>query len=182
MFNSIRRTIAAASALALGLGGALWTTSAASAAPAAVPACSTGSLAVWVNLSAGGVAAGTVWFPLDFTNIGRRACTLLGYPSVAATNVDGGQLGRAAERELAPKPTTVTIPAGGTAHAYLLWLDVGNFPSGCKPGTASLLKVYPPGQRSAARAFFSLPVCLTTTPLYQSLFVTVLQPGVAHAL
>lgn len=183
MFNSIRRTIAAASALALGLGGALWATSAASAAPAAVPACSTGSLAVWVNLSAGGVAAGTVWFPLDFTNIGRRACTLLGYPSVAATNVDGGQLGRAAERELAPKPTTVTIPAGGTAHAYLFWLQVQNFtPSGCKLGTASLLKVYPPGQRSAADAFFSMQVCRSTKPLYQYLWVSTVQAGVGHSL
>jgi hypothetical protein len=41
-----------------------------------------------------------------------------GYPGVCATNANGGQLGRAAEREPNPKPEPVTIPAGGTAHAY----------------------------------------------------------------
>jgi hypothetical protein len=183
MFRNIRRTIAAAgTALTLGLGGALWATSAASAAPAAVPACSTGSLAVWVNLSAGTVAAGTTAWPLDFTNTGRRSCTLRGYPGAAATNANGGQLGRAADREPNPGATTVTIPAGGTAHAYLLWTEVANFPSGCDVTTASLLKVYPPGQRSAGDAFFSQPVCRSTKPLYQYLFVTAVQPGVGRPL
>jgi hypothetical protein len=183
MFNSIRRAVAVTgTALTLGLGGALCATSAASAAPATVPACSTGSLAVWVNVSAGTVAAGTTAWPLDFTNTGRRSCTLRGYPGASATNLSGRQLGRAADREPNPRPTTVTIPAGGTAHSYLFWVQVANFPSGCKQTTASLLKVYPHGQRSAVRAFFSQPVCTSTKPLYQYLFVTTVQPGVGHAL
>ena len=58
-----------------------------------------------------------------------------------------------------------------------------NFPpSGCQPGTASLLKVYPPGRRSAADAFFSLQVCRSVKPLYQYLFVSAVQPGVGRAL
>jgi uncharacterized protein DUF4232 len=100
-----------------------------------------------VNLGAGTVAAGTTAWPLDFTNTGRRSCTLRGYPGAAATNANGGQLGRAADREPNPRPTTVTIPAGGTAHAYLLWTEVANFPSGCDVTTASLLKVHPPGRQ-----------------------------------
>ena len=77
----------------------------------------------------------------------------------------------------------MTIPAGGTAHAYLFWIEVLNFTSsGCKLGTASLLKVYPPSRKSAADAFFSLQVCRSTKPLYQYLFVSTVQPGVGHAL
>jgi Protein of unknown function (DUF4232) len=188
MFTNIRRTIIAATALTLGLGGAVLATSAASAAPASVPAsaapaCSTASLSVWVNLSAGSVAAGTTSWPLDFTNTGSRACTLSGYPGVSATNANGGQLGRAADRQPIFKPRTVTIPAGGTAHAYLFWLQVLNFaPSGCKLATASLLKVYPPGQRSAADTFFSMQVCRSTKPLYQYLWVSAVQPGVGGSL
>jgi hypothetical protein len=157
MFKNIRRTlIATATALTLGLGGVVLATSAASAAPASVRACLTANLSVWVNLSAGSVAAGTTSWPLDFTNTGSRACTLYGYPGVSATNANGGQLG---------------------------WLQVLNFtPSGCKPGTASLLKVYPPGQRSAAETFFSMQVCRSTKPLYQYLWVAAVQPGVGHSL
>ena len=189
MFKSLRRTIVAtATALTLGLGGAVLATSAASAAPASVPAsaapaCSTANLSVWVNLSAGSVAAGTTSWPLDFTNPGSRACTLSGYPGVSATNAKGGQLGRAADRQPIFTARTVTIPAGGTAHAYLFWLQVLNFtPSGCKLGTASLLKVYPPNRTAAAYTFFSLQVCTSTKPLYQYLFVTTVQPGVGRAL
>jgi hypothetical protein len=187
MLKRIRRTlVATATALTLGLGGAVGATSAASAAPAAssaAPACSTANLAVWVNLSEGSVAAGTTAWPLDFTNTGRHACTLYGYPGVSATNANGGRLGRAAEREPNPKAVRVTVPAGGTAHAYLFWIEVLNFTSsGCKLGTASLLKVYPPGRTSAAYTFFSQQVCRSTKPLYQYLFVTAIQPGVGHML
>jgi hypothetical protein len=189
MFKSIRRAVVTtATALALGLGGAAWATSAASAAPAAVsapaaPACSTADLSVWVNLSAGSAAAGTDSWPLDFTNTGGHACTLDGYPGVSATNANGAQLGRAADRQPIFTAPAVTIGPGGTAHAYLFWTEVLNFtPSGCKLGTASLLKVYPPNRKSAAYTFFSLQVCKSTKPLYQYLFVTTVQPGVGHAL
>jgi hypothetical protein len=184
MFKSIRRTIVATTAaLALGIGGAVWATSAASAAPAAVPACATANLGVWVNLSEESGGAGTFAFPLDFTNLGSHACTLYGYPGVSATNATGGQLGRAADRRPIFKARTVTIPAGGTAHAYLFWVQVRDFtPSGCKLGTASLLKVYPPNRKSADITFFSLQVCRSTKPLYQYLSVSTVQPGVGGAL
>jgi hypothetical protein len=184
MFKSIRRTIiATATALTLGLGGAVWATSAASAAPAAAPACATANLAVWVDVSQGSGAAGTIFYPLDFTNTGSRACTVYGYPGVSATNANGGQLGRAAGRNPLYKAKTVTIPAGGTAHAMLSWVEIGNFtPSGCKPTTASLLKVYPPNRKSAAFGFFSLQACRATAPLYTYLDVTTIQPGVGLAM
>jgi hypothetical protein len=184
MFKSIRRTIiAAAAALSLGIGGAVWATSAASAAPAAAPACSTANLSVWVDVSQGSGAAGTISYPLDFTNTGSRACTLDGYPGVSATNANGGQIGRAAGWNPLYKAKTVTIPAGGSAHAYLFWVEVGNFTaSGCKPTTASLLKVYLPNRTSAALGFFSLQGCRSTKPLYTYLHVSTVQPGVGHML
>jgi hypothetical protein len=47
--------------------------------------------------------------------------------------------------------------------------------SGCKPTTASLIKVYPPNQTTPALGFFSLPSCSLTHHVY--LHVTVLRPG-----
>ena len=184
MFKNIRRTIiAATAALSLGIGGAVWATTAASAAPAAVPACTTANLGVWLDLSQASGAAGTDSYPLDFTNTGSHACTLHGYPGVSATNANGAQLGRAADRQPIFTAKTVTIGAGATAHAYLFWTEVLNFtPSGCKLGTASLLKVYPPNRTAAAYTFFSLQVCTSTKPLYQYLLVSTVQPGVGHAL
>jgi hypothetical protein len=185
MFKNIRRTvIAAAAAFSLGIGGAVWATSAASAAPAAVSACSTANLAVWVDLSQASAAAGTVAYPLDFTNTGSHACTLDGYPGVSARyGSSGKQLGRAADRNPEFKAKTVTIPAGGSAHAYLFWANVVNFTaSQCKPATASVLQVYPPNRKSAAFAFFSLQGCQNTKPLFQYLFVTAVLPGVGHVI
>jgi Protein of unknown function (DUF4232) len=184
MFTSIRTAIVATvTALTLGLGGAVWATTAASAAPAATPACATANLSVWVDVNQGSGAAGTIFYPLDFTNTGRQACTLDGYPGVSATNANGRQLGRAAGRNPQYKARTVTIPAGGTAHAILSWVEIGNFTaSGCKPATASLIKVYPPNRKSAALGFFSLQACTSTKALYTYLFVTTVQPGVGHAI
>ncbi|MGD0699890.1 MAG: DUF4232 domain-containing protein [Trebonia sp.] len=184
MFKNFRRTAAvAATALTLGLGGAVWATAAASAAPAATPGCTTANLSVWVDLSQGSAAAGHVYYPLDFTNTGSRACTLSGYPGVSATTAGGSQIGRAAGRDPRYKAKTVTIAAGGSAHAILTWVQVGNFTaSGCKPATASLIKVYPPNRKSAASGFFSLQGCRATKPLYTYLYVTTVQPGVGHAV
>ena len=184
MFKSIRRTIiAAAAALSLGIGGAVWATTAASAAPAATPACSTANLSVWLDVSQGSAAAGTIFYPLDFTNTGSHACTLYGYPGVSATTAGGNQIGRAAGRSPRYKARRVTIPAGGSAHAILSWVQVGNFTaSGCKPTTASLIKVYPPNRKAAAFGFFSLQGCRSTKPLYTYLYVTTVQPGVGHAV
>ena len=72
---------------------------------------------------------------------------------------------------------------GGTAHAQLLWTEIGNFTAaGCKPTTASLIKVYPPNRKTAASGFFSLQGCRSTKAIYTYLHVTTVQPGVGHAL
>jgi hypothetical protein len=177
MFQGIRRvTIAAVSALTFGIGAAVWATSSASAAPAATPACSSASLSVWVDASQSSGAAGTIEYALEFTNITGKACTLYGYPGVSAVNVNGKQLGDAASRNALFPKTTVTIPAGKTAHADLFWSDGEVYTApGCKRVTASLIKVYPPGQKAAKEGFFDLPVCSAAHHPY--LQITVVRSG-----
>jgi hypothetical protein len=63
-------------ALALGIGSAAVATSSASAAPAAVPECTSANLAVWVSPELANGAAGTIYYPLDFTNISNHTCYL----------------------------------------------------------------------------------------------------------
>jgi hypothetical protein len=178
MIKGIRRTAAAVTAaLALGIGSAVWATSAASAAssPAIPPTCTSGNLAVWVNADAGNGAAGTIGYPLEFTNTSGHACRTIGYPGVSATNSAGKQLGDAAGRNPLYRASSVTIPAGGTAHAILFYGDAEVSTSGCKPTTASLLKVYVPNQTSARHTFFDLPVCTLAHHTY--LRVTAIRPG-----
>jgi Protein of unknown function (DUF4232) len=167
MRRTMRRTAAAiAAALALGTGSAIWATTSASAAPTApaaqaglLPVCTAGNLAVWVNFGAMQGAAGTWYYPLEFTNTSNHTCRTWGWPGVSATNANVHQLGDAAQRLSLYTPKWVNIGAGATAHALLSYGNIEVQTSGCKPTNASLIKVYPPNQRSADLGFFSLPVC-----------------------
>lgn len=177
MIKGIRRTAAAATAaLALGIGSAVWATSSASAsaAPAAIPGCTTGNLAVWVNADSENGAAGTTFFNLDFTNISGHTCHLFGYPGVSATNANGKQLGSPARRDNGVPAKFVNIPPGGTAHSTLGYVDVVVDPT-CHPATASFLKVFPPSDTAARHAFFDLRVCTTSKPI--DLTIRRVQPG-----
>ena len=151
MIKGARRAAAAvAAALALGIGSAVWATSSASAAPSAPsaipPVCTTANLSVWVNISEGNGAAGTIYYPLEFTNTSNHTCRTWGYPGVSALNASGKQLGDAAGRNPLYAGAWVNIPAGGTAHSLLSYGNAEVSTSGCKPTTASLIKVYPPNQ------------------------------------
>lgn len=164
----------------LGTGAVAWATTAASAAPAAaaaaVPGCTAADLAVWVNEEAVNGAAGTAYYPLEFTNTSGHACATGGYPGVSATDARGRQLGAAAARNPVYKGHVVVIPAGGTAHALLAYGAVEVSTSGCKPTTAAQLKVYPPNSFIPINAFFDLPAC-TIGGSHVYLRVAVIQPG-----
>jgi hypothetical protein len=178
--NIRRAAIASASALTLGVGAAVWATSSASAAPAApaasTPRCTAADLSVWLNLGEANAAAGTAFYPLEFTNVSNHACHLFGYPGVSALNNNGKQLGNAAGRNPRFAATTVVIAKGGTAHADLGWVDVGNFPaSKCKPTTATYLRAFPPNATHSDRGFAPLRSCSVKGETY--LFVTTVRPG-----
>jgi Protein of unknown function (DUF4232) len=184
MRTTIRRTAAAiAAALALGTGSAVWAASSASAAPTApaassglIPVCTAGDLAVWVNYGAMQGAAGTWYYPLEFTNDSNHTCRTWGWPGVSATNANGNQLGDAAQRLSSATPKWVNIGAGATAHALLAYGNIEVQTSGCKPTAASQIKVYAPNQRTADFGFFSLPAC-TVGGNHVYLRVAAIQPG-----
>jgi Protein of unknown function (DUF4232) len=178
--NIRRAAIASASALTLGIGAAVWATSAASAAPAApaasTPRCTAADLSVWVNVGEANAAAGTAFYPLEFTNVSSHACHLFGYPGVSALNNNRKQLGNAAGRNPRFKPTTVVIAKGGTAHADLSWVDVGNFPpSGCKMTRATYVRVFAPNDTHSDLGFAPLLSCSVKHDTY--LLVTTVRPG-----
>lgn len=171
-----RRIAAAAAALGMGIGGTVWATSAASAsaAPAAISECTSGQLAVWVSPDRANGAAGSIFYPLDFTNISGRTCFLVAYPGVSATNGNGKQLGSPAQRDSSVPRRVVDVAPGATAHATLRYVDVQVDPS-CRPATSTFLKVFPPDQTKFRQAFFVARVCTTSRI---DLFITRVAPGV----
>jgi hypothetical protein len=177
MFFRSRRAIAATvAAFGLGIGSAMVASSSASAAPAAIPECASANLAVWISPELANGAAGTIYYPLDFTNISNHTCFLVGWPGVSAVNGNIKQLGAAAVRDTTIPRRVVNVAPGGTAHATLLYVDAVAFNHGCGRVTASYLNVYPPDQRSARIAFFDNPVCTVKGRTYMRIWR--IQPGV----
>jgi Protein of unknown function (DUF4232) len=152
---------------------------AADAAPASpVPACTAGDLGAWVAITQGNGAAGSVYYPLQFTNLGGHACAMRGFPGVSAIDRDGHQLGSPARWGHAVPARTVVLAPGATAHTILQWSDaeVTTAP-GCYPVFSTFeLRIYPPGQYSATYAAFGLEACSHAGPVYMS--VGPILPGV----
>jgi hypothetical protein len=145
----------------------------AAAARAGAPACSTRGLVVWLNTQGSG-AAGSIYYRLEFTNLSGHACTLSGYPRVAAVSLSGGQLGSASGRFVSRKPT-FTLANRGTSSAILQIVDVGNFStSACRPVTAAGLRVFAPHQTASRVVPFPFGACSRSGPQY--LFAQAVQP------
>lgn len=130
------------------------------------PSCSPADLSAVVNTSPGGAAAGSTYYPLDFTNTSKSSCYLYGYPGVSfVTGPSGSQIGEPASRNPALAPSTVILPPGGTAHVTIQVVDALNYSkSDCQPVTAHWLKVFPPGQFSALYVKFSALTCSAKLP------------------
>jgi hypothetical protein len=136
------------------------TTTAADTAPA-VSKCTSADLALWVAADKGQGALGTEYFPLEFTNISKSACTLNGYPGVFAITASNKQLGPAATKNSSSKATTVRLAVGATASAMLGYVDLGNIDCPAKDQSPAYeLRVTAPGQTQADHAFFDLPACV----------------------
>jgi hypothetical protein len=168
-------TALASTAVSLGLaGGALATGTAGSSHSAATARdgtrahstaghpCTTRGLDVWL-LDEGGGTAGGVYYKLEFTNLSGHACTLGGYPGVSAVTLADRQIGRAASREVAGTPHTVTLPNGASAIAILRVTDAGDFPpSRCHATTAAGVRVYPPGETLSRFVPFPFQMCASS--------------------
>jgi hypothetical protein len=159
---------------------------AARVASAAIPKCTAalgqqGNLSAWVADGQGNGAAGTIYYPLEFTNLSGHTCSMHGFPGVSAISRSGRQLGSPANWESGGgfgTPRTVNVAPGASVHAVLAYHDVAvSTESGCDPvNTTFELRVYPPDERGAAFAFFDLEACSHAGPIYLS--VGPIKPGV----
>jgi hypothetical protein len=105
--------------------------------------CTAANTYVWFALSPSG-AAGTIYYPMEFTNVSSSACTLAGWPGVAGVNKSSKQVGPAARRVSGPARTLVVRP-GQTVHALVGIVEPGII-AGCHSFTANGFQVYPPNQ------------------------------------
>lgn len=169
-------TVTAAAAVATALTWTLTATS--SAAAASSPKCSAADLGVWVAADQTGAAAGTLYMPIEFTNLSHQTCTLYGFPGVSALSVSGQQLGSPATWDTAVKPSLVRLAPGGTGYALLEYSDVitGNCPAASKR-LAFELRVYPPDQSGADHAYWPFTACVAKGQTH-FIRVRVIAPGI----
>jgi hypothetical protein len=149
-----------------------------SAGPGACP-----TSALHVSIGNGNGAAGSVYYPIVFTNSSGSPCTLFGFPGVSfVTSPNGSQIGDAATRRSDKPVQTVTLAVGGVAHATLQVVQALNFPATkCQPVTAHFLKIYPPNQTAAVILSFTAKACAATGQGATVLNVAPVQPGAADS-
>jgi len=123
---------------------------------------------VWMDTQGDG-AAGSTYYKLEFTNLSRTTCSLVGYPGVSALNLMGRQVGSAASRNSAQAVRTVALSSGATASAVLQITDVANFPAvTCRPLTVAGIRVYPPNQGTPKGGPLPFRACSRDGSVYPS--------------
>jgi hypothetical protein len=169
--------IAVTAVSAAGSSGAVLASDTARATAAAVPACTAADLGAWLAITQGNGAAGSVYYPLQFTNLSRHACAMRGFPGVSVLDRAAHQVGRPAARDYAVPVRTVVLAPGATAHTILRLSDVVLSTPGCHPVYSGIeLRIYPPDQRRATLAAYDLAACAHAGPVY--LHVGPVQAGV----
>jgi hypothetical protein len=160
-----------ASAVAVGSSGTVLAANTTPTAPAAIRACTADDLGAWVAVSQSDGAAGTIFFPLQFTNLSRHACAMRGFPGVSAVDRNLHQLGSPASRDHVIPVRTVVLAPGATAHTILGYGDVEvTTAPGCHPTFRTFeLRIYPPGQYRPTYAAFDLEVCSHPGPVYMGI-------------
>jgi hypothetical protein len=130
------------------------------AATAATKACSASKLVAWAGEEPGGGAAGGVYYRIEFTNLGSATCTLAGFPTVSAVDLNGKRIGAAATHSPGKKVGAVKLAQGRTATAQLQIADALNFsPNECRPTWAAGLRVGIPGGGGAKIAPLPFQTC-----------------------
>ena len=114
---SVAGLIATTAAFAASSSGAVLTADArAPHRPRSAPARRTTSAPGWRSARVNG-AAGSMYYPLQFTNLSRHACAMRGFPGVSAVDRNGHQLGSPASRDhVIPARTVVLAPVRPRHH------------------------------------------------------------------
>ena len=166
---SVAGLIATTAAFAANSSGAALAADTMPAAPAAVRACTASDLGAWVAVTQGNGAAGSIFYPLQFTNLSRHACAMRGFPGGSAVDRNGHQLGSPARRNPQHTPHTVTLAPGASAKAVLQITEAANFPNAtCRRTTAAGLRVYPPNQTASKIVPFPFQACSRSGPVFLS--------------
>lgn len=139
--------------------------------------CPASGLKVALGQSSG--AAGSIYYPIEFTNISAAPCTMYGYPGVLFVTAPGGAgIGGAAVRNPTFARTLVTLDPGVTAHASLQVAIAQNYPAYiCKPVTAHWLAIYPPASYVPLYLAFTAVTCTGKIPSGSTLGIYVVRPG-----
>ncbi|MCC5476099.1 DUF4232 domain-containing protein [Streptomyces barringtoniae] len=142
-----RGPAAALTAALLGLtaAGAAWSaTPAAARASTTVRTCAVSDLYLAMGSKEG--AAGSLYWPLRFTNTGATSCALRGYPGVSVLDTAHHQIGPAATHS-GRSYGTVTLAPAHTASAVVRTTN-GPIGGPCLR-TGTYLRVYAPASRTA---------------------------------
>lgn len=145
---------------------------------AATGACAASSLRVTVDAGAAGAAAGSTYYPIDFTNGSGVRCRLDGYPGAWFATSAGHRIGSAASRDQAVAAHPVALRPGATAHAWLQVTAAANYPAkACRPVTAHWLRIRVPGAAAVSAVRRAFPACAAAMHGHGILTVQPVAPG-----
>ncbi|MGX1854553.1 DUF4232 domain-containing protein [Streptomyces sp. NPDC055299] len=121
------------------------TTQSHSSAMAASDRCAAAAMSL--RLGRADIGAGNIRYPLVFTNKGKKACSLRGFPGVSLINRDGSVVGEPATRA-GGVGGVVRLQPGQSAHAVLHTVNEGVSDTPCW-AKSQIVYVYPPGSKES---------------------------------
>jgi uncharacterized protein DUF4232 len=130
---------------------------------ATLPRCAAGTVShpqtfAWLATPGNGFAGG-VSYPLEFSNVSHRACTLQGTPKIVAIRSNGQQVGPAVGGGTTGQ--LITLQPGETAHVVLNVLA----PNNCAHPINATLYAYPPGQAQRQSTRLTQGFCPNAAPV-----------------
>lgn len=136
------------------------------AASAAAGSCSLSAVKLSLDSAAAGVAAGSSFVPLEFTNVSASPCVLPSYPGVTfASGAGGSAIGPPAVQQDKTAAQTVVLAPGQLAHSWLQIVAAANYPAArCHPVTAQGLLVSLTTSRPASFVADAVPACAQPPP------------------
>jgi hypothetical protein len=100
---------------------------------------------------------------LTYRNAGTSTCTLFGYPGVSFLAAGGSQIGVPAQRTSGIGVTAVTLAPGASGYSSVSVTDPG-IPPCSSQGTATQVRVYPPGETHATLVAASGGIAVCSSP------------------
>ncbi|MFE2432016.1 DUF4232 domain-containing protein [Streptomyces sp. NPDC059373] len=153
MINNLGRSAALASAALLFVTGAVAGATQSQASPA-TRTCHVADLRLSIGRVTGG--AGSLFYPIRFTNTSGHTCALRGYPGVSVVDVHRHRIGAAATRN-PHRVSTVSVHPARTVFATIR-TNNHSVVSNCRP-TSAFIRVYLPSSTKSVLISYHLRVC-----------------------